>query len=140
VLTGSLREIGHVLDKPLGVVEAAYRDPQTQALFAREVEAKGKYALKQLTAGGAVDAVCVLRDILMNGGAKHSDRIRAAQELLDRGFGKPVPASKRNDQEDEGFVGDKPEETLAKLRAELAAKLESREKLITRTNTNNKAS
>ena len=38
------------------------------------------------------DALAVLKRILLDEEAKHSDRIRCAEIILDRGFGKPVQA------------------------------------------------
>lgn len=126
-LTGySCQEIAYILQRPVEQIESMYQDPAIQELFAREIEAKGKFVLKKLVSGAAVDVVCMLRNIVTNPAVKPGDRIAAGKELLDRGFGRPAPATKQNQDDDEGFVGAHPEEHLAKLRAELDARLARR--------------
>jgi hypothetical protein len=129
----SCSEIAHILDKPIELVQTLYNDEETQKLFAREIEAKGKFALKKLAAGAAVDAVIVLQSIVTNPKSKDSDRIAAGRELLDRSFGKPAPASKHGDGNDDGFVGDDPEAALIRIRAELDERRKSREKKLNPT-------
>ncbi|MBO7670133.1 MAG: hypothetical protein J6S60_06040 [Oscillospiraceae bacterium] len=48
--------------------------------------------LKEAFRAACPDALEVLKRILTNEGAKDSDRIRCAEIILDRGYGKPVQA------------------------------------------------
>lgn len=48
--------------------------------------------LKEAFRACGPDALDVLRRILLDEEAKHSDRIRCAEIILDRGYGKPVQA------------------------------------------------
>lgn len=48
--------------------------------------------LKMAFRAAAPDALAVLKKILLDEGAKHADRIRCAEVILDRGYGKPVQA------------------------------------------------
>lgn len=48
--------------------------------------------LKQAFRAAAPDALDVLVNILKDEDAKHSDRIKCAEIILDRGYGKPVQA------------------------------------------------
>ena len=48
--------------------------------------------LKQAFKAAAPDALRVLVEIVNNRGAKDGDRIRAAEVILDRGYGKPTQA------------------------------------------------
>lgn len=48
--------------------------------------------LKEAFRTAAPDALDVLVRILKDEGAKHSDRIKCAEIILDRGYGKPVQA------------------------------------------------
>lgn len=48
--------------------------------------------LKEAFRAAAPEALAVLHRILMDEDAKHSDRIRCAEIILDRGYGKPVQA------------------------------------------------
>lgn len=48
--------------------------------------------LKEAFRAAAPDALNVLKKILMDKEAKHSDRIKCAEIILDRGYGKPVQA------------------------------------------------
>jgi len=122
-------QIAFVLKQPEDKIQAMFEDPTLQEMFAREIEARGKYALKQLASGMAVDVMLALHKIVLDPAAKPSERINAGKEILDRAFGRPTPANKNGDADgDEGFVGANPEETLAKLEAELEAKLQEREK------------
>jgi hypothetical protein len=129
----SIAEIAHTLNQPVEVVQALYNDEETQKLFAREIEAKGKYALKKLVAGASVDVVLMLQGIVTNAKSKDADKIAAGRELLDRGYGKTAPASKHGDNADDGFVGDDPEAALIRIRAELDERRKSREKKLNPT-------
>lgn len=48
--------------------------------------------LKEAFRAAAPDALAVLKRILLNEEAKDADRIRCAEIILDRGYGKPVQA------------------------------------------------
>lgn len=48
--------------------------------------------LKEACKAASVDAINVLKGIMQDSSARDADRIRAAEVLLDRGYGKPVQA------------------------------------------------
>lgn len=52
-----------------------------------------------------MDAFLVLREIMLNPDAADKDRIRAAEIILDRGYGKPVQAVSMEPNEDGEALG-----------------------------------
>lgn len=75
--------------------EQAGRDPVT-GRFVKGYGGGGRKRLpedlKEAFRAAAPDALAVLKRILLNEEAKDADRIRCAEIILDRGYGKPVQA------------------------------------------------
>lgn len=113
----SANEIAHTLDMSAEGVQRMFDDPMVQDMFRREVEAKGRFALKKLVAGAAIDVVVMLMKIVSDERSDIHAKLKAGKELLDRGFGKPMPASKYEGSE--GFVDSDPELALAKINSQI---------------------
>lgn len=75
--------------------ESAGRDPAT-GRFVKGYGGGGRpklpEELKEAFRAAAPEALAVLKKILMDNEAKNADRIRCAEIILDRGYGKPVQA------------------------------------------------
>jgi predicted transcriptional regulator len=79
------------------------RQPRAQQIVAEEIARAGRPEVETLLQGATADAVRTLIEINANDAAKSSDRIAAANSLIDRVLGKPkqsldLTTTKRADQ------------------------------------------
>ncbi len=123
-LTGQSRaQIADTLQLKQELVDAIHDSPEVLNLFRREMEARGKYVVKKLLQGAAVDAILTIQDLAKRGPeldptSINAARVRlsAARELLDRAYGKPT--QKVGMDEDLG-EGD-PEAELLQIKGQIA--------------------
>jgi hypothetical protein len=66
------------------------KQPWARARLLQEIETAGRDGVHELLKGAVDDCVLTLIDVQGDEKAKHSDRISAANSILDRYFGKPT--------------------------------------------------
>ena len=84
----SNREIAEKMEMTSVAVGYILRQPWTRERLVAEINSAGRDAVNELLKGAVADAVMTLIDVNQSG--KPSERVTAANSLLDRYYGKPV--------------------------------------------------
>lgn len=111
----SNREIGERLGHKEDTVSNVLRQPWARARLLKEIEQTGRDGIQELLKGAAPDCIMTLIDIARDEKARNSDRVSAANSIVDRFLGKPTQRVESINTNVSATMGD-----VSKMQAELA--------------------